>query len=80
MAILSEEEAVTLRPTILSLVVIKILPNEAAMTETISLGDYGGDSRGVFECGAVFILVHQTKYKSLVKMVNVKLPGNVVPF
>ncbi len=41
---LSEEEAATLKPTILSLVVIKILENEAATAKTVLLGEYGGDS------------------------------------
>ncbi len=77
---LSEEEAATLRPTILSLVVIKILANEAAMTKTVLLGEYGGDSGGEFECGTIYMLAHQIKHKALVKIMNVKLPGNEVPF
>ncbi len=65
---LSEEEAATLRPTILSLVVIKILLNEAAMTKTVLLGEYGGDSGGEFECGVVYMLIHKTNHKALVKI------------
>ena len=77
---ISEEEAATLRLTILSLVVIKILVNEAAMIKTVLLGEYGDDSGGEFQCGAVYMLAHQTKHKALVKIINVKLPGDEVPF